>query len=97
MQNNPQAAVYITRDSIMKLLSDEEVARVSTAETRIRFVPGEHYVDLLHLEQGVRVATLTKEMSTANLIPRRSVGDDTWRKILSELVAASVARQASPA
>ena len=90
MQNSPQVATYITRDSILKLLSDEEVARVSTAETAAKLSPGEQYLDLEHIEHGVRVATLTRDMSTANLLPKRSVGDDTWRKILTTLAAPSV-------
>jgi hypothetical protein len=30
---------YVTRDSILKLLSDDEVARVSTAETAVNLAP----------------------------------------------------------
>jgi len=95
MQNSPQAAAYITRDSILKLLSNEEVARVSTAETAAKLSPGEQYLDLEHIEQGVRVATQTQAMSTANLLPKRSVADDTWRKILTKLAAPQTARRAS--
>jgi hypothetical protein len=89
MQNDPQAA-YITRDSILKLLSDDEVARVSTAETAGKLSPGEQYLDLEHIDRGVRVATLTRDMSTANLLPKRAVADETWRKILNTLAAPPV-------
>jgi len=95
MQNDPQVATYLTRDSILKLLSDEEVARVSTAESGAKLSPGEQYLDLERIEQGVRVATLTRDMSTANVIPKRSVGDETWHKILTKLAAPPVADRAA--
>lgn len=37
---------YITRESILKLLSDEEIARISTAETAKALAVGAEYVDL---------------------------------------------------
>jgi hypothetical protein len=43
---------YLTRDAVMKLLSDEEVAGVSTAETAPRVAAGED-LDLEQLERGV--------------------------------------------
>jgi hypothetical protein len=47
---------YLTRDGILKLLSDEEVASVSTAEATSHLSNGDEYVDLDQLEQGVRRA-----------------------------------------
>ena len=47
---------YLTRDSIMKLLSDAEVASVSTAETATGLADGDEYVDLKQLAQGVQRA-----------------------------------------
>lgn len=46
-------AAYITRDTIMRLLSDEEVARVSTAETEAHLTDGDKYIDLEKPDQGV--------------------------------------------
>ena len=43
---------YLTRDAVMKLLSDEEVAGVSTAETAPRVAAGED----LDLEPAPAVA-----------------------------------------
>ena len=46
---NTQRSQYVTRDSILKLLSDDEVASVSTAETAARLTDGDEYLDLEHL------------------------------------------------
>ena len=51
---NDSRTEYITRDTIMKLLSDEEVARVSTAETALHLVEGEEYVDLERSQSDLR-------------------------------------------
>jgi hypothetical protein len=91
MSHDPQTAAARTRYNVLKLLSDDEVARVSTAETAATLSPGDEYLDLDHLEDGVRVATLTRYMSTANLLPKSTVGDATWRAILTELPPRPVA------
>jgi hypothetical protein len=46
----------IARESLLKLLSDDEVASVSTAETATRLLDGEEYLDLEELERGVQQA-----------------------------------------
>ena len=87
--NTNARAAYVTRDGILKLLSDEEVARVSTAETAARLSDGEEYVDLEHLDRGVcRALGMTAEMG--QLLPRSAVHKDTWRRILTELAAAQM-------
>jgi len=85
MNKNPLAAPYLTRDHILSLLSDDEVSRVSMAETAKLLPAGEHYVDLGHPEQGVRIATGRDGVSGANVLLKRSVRDPTWRKIVAEL------------
>ena len=77
-------ARYVTRDHVMNLLSDSEVARVSNAETAMRLDEGDEYLDLEHIEQGVRRADgLSPHMATVLL--RKSVEEATWAKILSLL------------
>ena len=85
MNKNPLAAPYLTRDHILALLSDDEVSRVSMAETAKLLPAGEHYVDLGHPEQGVRIATGRDGASGANVLLKRSVRDPTWRKIVAQL------------
>lgn len=85
MNTNPRAAPYLTRSHLLALLTDAEVERVSRAETAKPLAAGEHYVDLGHPEQGVHIATGRNGVSGANVLLKRSVGDQTWRKIVAEL------------
>ena len=41
-----QRTEYITRDTILRLLSDDEIARVSTAETAAHLAKDDEYIDL---------------------------------------------------
>jgi len=73
-----------TRDSILGLLSDEEVARVSTAEGAARLADGDEYLDLERLDQGVlKAAAHTAPMG--RVLPRKSVTSGTWTKVLGHL------------
>jgi hypothetical protein len=77
---------YVARDSILKLLSDDEVASVSTAETVVRLSEGDEYIDLERLDQGVqRARGSTTPMS--RVLPRRAVHEATWSKVLAQLTA----------
>lgn len=77
---------YVTRESIMKLLSDEDIARVSTAETAVRLTNGDEYLDLEALDQGVRHADGTAA-PMGRVLPRKAVHADTWNAILKHLAA----------
>ena len=74
----------IARESVLKLLSDDEVASVSTAETATRLVDGEEYLDLEQLERGVQQARKAGP-AMGRVLPRRAVHKDTWSKILTLL------------
>jgi hypothetical protein len=94
--NNHRLFEYITRDSILKLLSDDEAASVSTAETAARLLDGEEYVDLERLDQGVqRAGGMTTPMGL--VLPRKAVRVDTWRKIQTRLAVTRVAAARSNA
>ena len=72
----------------MQLLSDGEIASVSTAETQTHLRRGDEYLDLEHLQQGV----LRADGAVANLshvLPRKAINEDTWRRILRQLKAAN--------
>ncbi|MBK9964096.1 MAG: DUF1269 domain-containing protein [Holophagales bacterium] len=88
--NEAERAAYVTRDGILKLLSDDEVGRVSNSETKHEMAAGEEYVDLADLGRGVQRAGNAK-MEMADLLPRKSVREETWRRIVEELTAAQVA------
>ena len=72
------------RESVLELLSDEEVARVSTAETAARLLDGDEYLDLEHLARGVRRAPGAVP-PMGSVLPRKAVHETTWSKILAEL------------
>ena len=82
--NSDTRTELVTRDSVMKLLSDEEVARVSAAEATPRLSNGDEYLDLEHLEQGVRRAP-EKTAPMGHVLPRKSVHEQTWSRILAHL------------
>lgn len=72
---------YITRDSLLKLLSNDEVANVASAEADIRLADGEEYLDLERLEQGVLVSPGV-DTPMGSVLPKKAVSDSTWSKIL---------------
>lgn len=85
--NSDKRTEYVTRDTILKLLSDEEVARVSTAETAVRLAEGEEYIDLETPDQGVHRADGGKAVPMGHVLPRKAVHEKTWRDIVSLLSA----------
>ena len=93
--NQDKRNQYVTRDDILKLLSDE-VASVCTAETKERLPAGDEFLDLTRLHQGVqRVRSTTTSLSS--VLPRSAVPDRTWRKILTQLATLPVSTQRSGA
>ena len=69
-------AARVTRGTILKLLSDEENARVATGEAGARLSEGDEYLDLLHLDQGVQRAGIMK----GHFLPRSAVSDEPGTK-----------------
>ena len=85
--NSEQRNDYLTRNGVLKQLSDEEVACVCTAETADRLAHGDEYLDFSHLDQGVRRAVgVTTPMG--RVLPKKAVHEGTWSKILRQLSAA---------
>jgi putative heme transporter len=74
----------VVREGILELLSDEEVARVSTAEAAAHLAEGEEYLDLEQLGLGVRRA-LGATAPMGRVLPRKAVHGSTWLKILAQL------------
>jgi hypothetical protein len=81
-------AEHITREAILGLLSDEEVARVSNAEASAQLSEGEEYLDLEQLDQGVR-RNLRAPKLMGRVLPRRAVQERTWNEIVARLPAPS--------
>jgi len=79
-------AEQVERDTILHLLSDDENAKVSTAEAAFRLAEGAEYLDLEHLDQGVqRANAATAKATMGHVLPRSAVRDETWNKILAQL------------
>ena len=76
---------YRTRAAILKLLSDEEAARVSTLEAGPRLADGDEYVDLEHPYRGVRLVQADSTLKMSEVLPRSAVHDATWSKICARL------------
>jgi uncharacterized membrane protein len=84
-------ARFATRDQVLELLTDDEVSKVSLAETDGQIAEGEEYVDLLHMDRGVRRALAGS--TAGGRLARKAVQDETWGRITSLLVPSSAATQ----
>ena len=75
--------MFTSRETILKLLSDEENARVSMSET-IALSEGDEYIDLTRIDKGVLRAD---GMATpiGHVLPKKAVQDRTWSKILEQM------------
>jgi hypothetical protein len=82
---NTRVAEQFTRDNILKLLSNEEIAKVSTAEAASRLTEGGEYLDLEHLDQGVQRAKPASKVTMGHVLPRSAVCNETWSKIVAHL------------
>jgi hypothetical protein len=83
---NDKREDYVVRDAILKLLSDAELANVSTEETETALKVGQEFIDLKQLKRGVRRAG-ADEVVMGRVLSRKSVHNDTWEKILTTLSA----------
>lgn len=87
MKKNETRAAYLTRETILKLLSDDEVAHVSRAESALQLSDGDEYIDLRAPDRGVRRAAASFTAPMGQVLPRKAVQEKTWREITSLLSA----------
>jgi len=78
-------ADQVARDTILMLLTNEETARVSTAEGASGLPEGAEYVNLEHLDRGVQRAKAATKVTMGHVLPRSAVSGATWTKILARL------------
>jgi hypothetical protein len=83
--NKDQRNQYVTRDHVIKLLSDTENAKVSNAETSKKLRADEEYLDLTQLDLGVMKASATASTPMGHVLPRSAVHEKTWSSILAIL------------
>ena len=89
---NDKRSEYVTRESILRLLTDDEVAKVTTAETAVRLADGDDYLDLERIDQGVQQESASRANAPmGRVLPRASVHENTWKKILALVPAPAAA------
>ena len=79
--NRDQKREHVTREMILELLSEAELARVSRAEDAPRLVEGDEYVDLQNLAAGVQQVH-TPSPDAKHALPRSAVQESTWARIV---------------
>ena len=75
---------YELREAILKLLSDDEIAKVSTEEGERHLADGVEYVDLDKLDDGVSTAD-GDPVAIGRVLARVDVQPETWTEILEKL------------
>jgi hypothetical protein len=86
-----EGVTQITRETIVQLLSEDDVVDASVARVAPRLSAGDEYLDLEHLEDGVRRSSgMTAAMD--HLLPKKAVRGETWARILAHLPAVPTAR-----
>jgi hypothetical protein len=74
---------YVSRDEALTRLSDTEAARVSAAEALGQLSEGDEYLDLHHLDHGVRIAS-GNARAIGGVLPRKSISAGTWLKLIAQ-------------
>ena len=66
------------RDSVLRLLSEDEVARVSAEGGVARLADGDEYIDMATPENGVRCVHGALQRTMGQVLPRSTVSVETW-------------------
>jgi hypothetical protein len=80
----------VTREAILDMLSDDEVASVCTAETAAKLEDKAEYLDLDQLEKGIQRAT-NGAVVMGRALPKKAVHEATWKKIQAALASMATA------
>jgi len=81
LMNGEAKRDYEARGEVLKLLSDAEVARVSTAEGEAHLRDGDEYIDLAAPLNGVRRVHGAMQQTMGRVLPRNAVSAETWARI----------------
>jgi hypothetical protein len=74
----------VTRDIILKLLSDNEEIGAARGDATMKLASGEQYIDLERLDRGVQYADVTITLR-GRIVPRNGIHAPTWDAIMNEL------------
>jgi len=72
-----------TRDAVIALLGPDDAVRVQAAEAKANVGAGENYLDLHHLDHGVRCPAADATAIT-NVVPKSAVSDRLWQFLLAQ-------------
>lgn len=72
-----------TRDAVLALLSPDDAAKVCAAEATAKLGAGENYLDLHHLDHGVRSAT-AEAAPINNVVGKSAISDRIWQFLLAQ-------------
>jgi len=89
-----QQTDLVRRESIIELLTDEEVSSVSTVESEVKLDEGDEFLDLERLDKGVERADGVL-VHMGSVLARKAVRDDTWGRIV-ELLSSEAKAAARP-
>jgi hypothetical protein len=84
----------VTREQLLSILSDDEAARVKTAETAAQLAVGDEFIDLSQLELGVVRAGESRPKQ--DVLSRKGVNEHTWLKVVTNLNARQFKPQVAP-
>ncbi len=84
MNDERMRTKYLTREEVLSMLTEPEVACVSNVEDGASLPHGEEYLDLQKLEHGVQRANGIL-VPTASVLPRSALSSGTWHDILARL------------
>jgi len=86
--NNEKRSEYFTRASIMELLSDDEIAKVTADESSTSLVIGDEYIDLEQLDQGVRtVVGRPAAIAVGRVVAKKAIQQGTWDQVVAQLAS----------
>lgn len=86
---------YVIRQQVMKLLSEDEIGRVSSPETAAHLREGQEYLDLEQTARGVKRASLSS-VPTGRVLPRDAVTTSTWERILTLVANSAYSEETKP-
>lgn len=78
-------AGHVARETILKMLSSEQVARVGTAEVADRLPEGEERPDLGLLDQGIQGAKASSKVAMGHVLPRAAIRPEISDRVLAQL------------
>jgi len=89
--NEPHPPPPITQAGVMSLLSLDETVGLERIRRGARLAVGEEYLELDHLDHGVRRMRPTTPIDMACVLARRAVQESTWASICARLPPVSAA------